>query len=179
MDNHFHLLLTPQTENGLPQMMQSVGRQYVRYFNRKNQRTGTLWEGRYRSTVVQSERHLFACMVYLDLNPVRAGMVASPELHAWSSHGHYLGRRVDRLVTPHALYWGLGNTPFAREVAYGELVESGLTADLQAQMTQAALQGWAFGDATFVSDLQKRTVRRVEKRSAGRPVSRIHTIPPG
>jgi putative transposase len=83
------------------------------------------------------------------------------------------------LVTPHALYWGLGNTPFAREAAYGELVASGLTADLQTQMTQAALQGWAFGDAVFVNNLQKRTVRRVEKRSAGRPASRIHTSPSG
>lgn len=76
MDNHFHLLATPSTGDGLPQMMQSIGRSYVRYFNQRHGRTGTLWEGRYRSTVIQSERYLLACMVYIDLNPVRAGMAA-------------------------------------------------------------------------------------------------------
>ena len=75
MDNHFHLLLTPETAEGLPQMMQAVGRAYVRYFNLRHHRTGTLWEGRYRSSLIESERYLLACMGYIDLNPVRAGMV--------------------------------------------------------------------------------------------------------
>eukprot|EP01136_Pigoraptor_vietnamica_P000196 Opistho-1_new@25185 len=74
MDNHFHLLLTPETAEGVPLMMQAVGRRYVRHFNDRYQRTGTLWEGRYRSTLIQTERYLLACMVYMDLNPVRAGM---------------------------------------------------------------------------------------------------------
>ena len=79
MDNHFHLLLTPETGEGVPLMMQAVGRRYVRYFNDLHQRTGTLWEGRYKSTLIQTDRYLLACMAYLDLNPVRAGMVNDPK----------------------------------------------------------------------------------------------------
>ena len=112
MDNHFHLLATPATAEALPLMMQAVGRSYVRYFNQRHARSGTLWEGRYRSTLIETERYLLACMVYIDLNPVRAGMVAQPGAWQWSSHAHYLGQRIDKLVTPHALYWALGNTPF-------------------------------------------------------------------
>ncbi|WP_394755231.1 REP-associated tyrosine transposase [Rhodoferax sp.] len=171
MSNHFHLLATPHTADGLPQMMQAVGRRYVRYFNDSQHRSGTLWEGRYKSTLIQTERYLLACMVYIDLNPVRAGLVAQPQDYPWSSHGHYTGRRTDKLITPHALVWELGNTPFAREAAYAELVQSGLTPVQQAALTDATLRGWALGEPDFVADLQKRTQRRLTKISAGRPVS--------
>jgi len=171
MSNHFHLLATPQTTDGLPKMMQAVGRSYVRHFNNTHQRTGTLWEGRYKSTLIQTDRYLLACMAYIDLNPVRAGLVAQPQDYPWSSHLHYLGVRADRLITPHALYWELGNTPFAREAAYAELVQSGINPVQQAAITQATLSGWALGDADFVAELQKRTVRRVAKTGAGRPFS--------
>jgi putative transposase len=170
MSNHIHLLATPQTVEGLPKMMQVLGQTYVRYFNRTQQRTGTLWEGRYKSTLIQSDRYLLACMAYIDLNPVRTGLVVQPQDYPWSSHSHYLGRRVDRLITPHALFWELGNTPFAREVAYAELVQSGLNPVQQAALTSATLQGWALGEVDFVADLQKRTQRRVSKTGAGRPL---------
>ena len=169
MDNHFHLLATPATADALPLMMQAVGRSYVRYFNHRHGRTGTLWEGRYRSTLIETERYLLACMVYIDLNPVRAGMVALPAAWPWSSHAHYLGQRVDKLVTPHALYWALGNTPFAREAAYAGLVQAGIGSGDQAALTEAALSGWALGDAEFVAELQKKSPRRVAKAKAGRP----------
>jgi putative transposase len=169
MSTHIHLLATPQTADGLPKMMQVLGQTYVRYFNRTQQRTGTLWEGRYKSTLIQSDRYLLACMAYIDLNPVRAGLVVQAQDYPWSSHQHYLGSRVDRLITPHALFWELGNTPFAREAAYAELVQSGLNPVQQAALTSATLQGWALGEAEFVADLQKRTQRRVSKGSAGRP----------
>ncbi|WP_394788991.1 transposase [Rhodoferax sp.] len=172
MENHFHLLATPETVDALPQMMQAVGRRYVRYFNDSQGRSGTLWEGRYRSTLVQTERYLLPCMAYLDLNPVRAGLVADPRDYPWSSYGHYTGLRADKLVTPHPLCWGLGNTPFAREAAYANLVHAGITAEQQQQLTESVLSGWALGDADFVADLQKRTERRVTKALAGRPVSR-------
>ena len=171
MGNHFHLLATPQTLDGLPLMMQAVGRRYVRYFNDTQQRSGTLWEGRYKSTLIQAERYLLACMAYIDLNPVRAGLVAHPRDYPWSSFGHYTGQRIDRLITPHALFWELGNTPFAREAAYAQLVLSGISLVQQSALTDAALQGWALGEPDFVADLQKRTARRVSKGSAGRPVS--------
>ena len=169
MGNHFHLLATPQTQDGLPLMMQAVGRSYVRYFNRRHQRSGTLWEGRYRSTIVQSERYLLACMVYIDLNPVRAGLVAEARDYPWSSHAHHVGLRADWLITPHPLYWALGNTPFAREAAYAGLVQAGIGSGDQAALTDAALSGWALGDAEFVAELQKKSPRRVAKAKAGRP----------
>jgi putative transposase len=170
MTNHFHLLATPQTADGLPQMMQAVGRSYVRYFNDLQGRTGTLWEGRYKSTLIQTDRYLLACMAYIDLNPVRAGLVAHVTDYPWSSYGHYAGARADKLITPHPLYWELGNTPFAREAAYAELVRAGVTERQRVDLTQSALRGWALGEGEFVENLQKQTPRRVAKAAAGRPV---------
>jgi putative transposase len=172
MSNHFHLLATPETEDGIPHMMQAVGRRYVRYFNDRRQRTGTLWEGRYRSTLIQAERYLLACMVYIDLNPVRAGMVDSADRYPWSSHAHYVSGRTDRLITPHPIWWELGNTPFAREAAYRELVQAGLASTQERALTESTLRGWALGEADYVADLQRRTERRVSKAKAGRPVRR-------
>lgn len=168
MDNHFHLLATPTTDDGLPKLMQAVGRSYVRWFNDRHGRSGTLWEGRYRSTLIQPERYLLACMAYIDLNPVRAGLVVEPRDFAWSSHHHFIGLRNDRLLTPHPLYWALGNTPFAREAAYAELVRTGIGSREQTLLTESALQGWAAGDAEFVARLQAITPRRVVKGRAGR-----------
>jgi len=171
MDNHLHLLATPETDDGLPKMMQSVGRSYVRHFNDRHGRTGTLWEGRYRSTVVEAENYLLACMVYIDLNPVRAGLVSAARDYPWSSHAHYAGLRHDSLVTAHPLFWTLGNTPFAREAAYAELVHAGIGSTQQKALTDAALRGWAQGSPAFVAGLQKVTTRRLEPRRPGRPPS--------
>jgi len=171
MDNHFHLLATPSTADGLPQMMQAAGRRYVRYFNDSQGRSGTLWEGRYRATVIEAERYLLPCMAYIDLNPVRAGLVAEARDYPWSSHGHYAGLRVDSLLTPHPLVWALGNTPFAREAAYASLVRAGITLEQQELLTRSALSGWALGGDEFLAELQKRTERRVTKNHAGRPAT--------
>lgn len=173
MDNHFHLLATPETQEGLPQMMQAVGRAYVRYFNVRHKRTGTLWEGRYRSTLIESERYLLACMVYIDLNPVRAGMVGRPEDFRWSSYRHSIGQLGDKLVTPHALYWALGNTPFAREAAYAVLVQTGLSEGQRSELTQSALSGWALGSEAFVRELGQDTTRRLVRGKAGRPFKKL------
>jgi putative transposase len=169
MSNHLHLVATPETDDGIPQLMQAVGRRYVRYFNSRQARTGTLWEGRYRSTLIEAERYLLACMAYVDLNPVRAGIAADPADYFWSSHSHYIGRRTDRLVTPHPLLWELGNTPFAREQAYADMVRAGISSEQQRALTDATLRGWALGEPDYVADLQRRTERRVAKGQAGRP----------
>lgn len=169
MDNHLHLLLTPRRDGALPAMMQALGRAYVRWFNLRHQRTGTLWEGRYRSTVIDTERYLLTCMVYIDLNPVRAGLVGDPAGYTWSSHGHYTGQRSDPLVTPHPIFWTLGNTPFSREAAYADMVRAGVDLQQQQALTNATLAGWALGDAAFVGSLQKQTPRRLQKSRAGRP----------
>lgn len=169
MVNHFHLLVTPEAADSLPRMMQAVGRRYVRYFNDGQGRSGTLWEGRYRSTLMQAETSLLACMAYMDLNPVRAGLVSEARDYPWSSHGHYVGLRNDKLVTPHSLFWGLGNTPFAREAIYADIVRAGVSAERQAALTESTLGGWALGDADFVANLQKHMERRVAKAQVGRP----------
>ena len=170
MNNHVHLLVTPlQDNNGVSSLMQAVGRSYVRYFNDLINRSGTLWEGRYRSTLIQPERFGLACMIYTDLNPVRAGLVIDPAGYPWSSHSHYIGRRVDPLITPHAVAWALANTPFARETAYAALVQGGLQDSQQSALTQSVLTGWVLGDENFITGLQKKTNRRVTQTRPGRP----------
>ncbi len=172
MDNHVHLLLTPPSAQALSTLMQAVGRAYVRRFNLRHGRTGTLWEGRYRSTVIDPAVTL-ACMAYLDLNPVRAGGVHAPEQYAWSSHGHYVGARNDRWLTVPPAAWALGNTPFAREAAYADLVRRGLDPAWVQALTDATLKGWAFGSNAFVQSLVESTPRRVVKQKAGRPVRAV------
>jgi putative transposase len=169
MTNHLHLLATPQDDVGLPLMMQHVGRSYVRRFNKTHQRTGTLFEGRYKSTLIQTERYLLACMAYIDLNPVRAGMVPTVQDYPWSSYAHYAGLRADPLVTPHPYFWSLGNTPFAREAAYADLVQSGLSAATERALTNTTLHSWALGDESFLADLEKLTQRQVRPGVKGRP----------
>ena len=179
MSNHFHLLVTPDTADGVPRMMQAVGRSYVRYFNNRHGRSGTLWEGRYRSTLIETERYLLACMVYIDLNPVRAGLAETAADYPWSSHRHNAGMSVDKLVTPHALLWSLGNTPFAREAAYRELVRAGVAPSQQQALTSATLSGWALGSEAFKRALQDNTRRRVAPGQRGRPPGTAATGPKG
>jgi putative transposase len=169
MPNHFHVLATPEAADGLPRMMQAVGRAYVRSFNLAHGRSGTLWEGRYRSTLVQPEPYLLACMAYLDLNPVRAELVAAAADHPWSSHAHYAGLRHDAWLTPPSLYWALGNTPFAREAAYAEMVHAGVTPAQQDAFTQSVLGGWVLGDADYIARLQQDVTRRLIRARPGRP----------
>jgi putative transposase len=169
MDNHVHLLITPSSAEGMSAMMQQVGRTYVRRFNDRHERSGTLFEGRYRSGLVQTERHLLICMAYIDLNPVRAGLCAQVGQYAWSSHSHYAGGLADKLVTPHAEFFRLGNTPFAREAAYHQLIDSGLSASQTAQITRSILKQHALGDAAFIQQMESRTLTFLQPRMAGRP----------
>ncbi|HMN92603.1 MAG TPA: transposase [Hydrogenophaga sp.] len=172
LDNRVQLLLTPAKTDGLAGFMQAVGRRYVRLFNDRHARTGTLWEGRYRSTVLEPESHLLPCMVHMDLGPVRAGLVDRAEHYPWSSHRHHIGQAPDRLITPHPLWWTLGNTPFAREMAYAELVREGVGVSQGEALMQATLHGWALGSSAFVAALQKQTPRRVGPLRPGRPPRR-------
>ena len=103
---------------------------------------------------------------------MRAGLVTQAADFKWSSHRHYIGQGSDKLVTPHALFWDLGNTPFAREAAYAELVHAGLAQSDCDQLTRSALSGWALGSAGFVSELQQSTTRRLIPRKAGRPAKK-------
>ncbi|MEW5881075.1 MAG: transposase, partial [Pseudomonadota bacterium] len=145
MPNHVHLLATPPTGDALSRVVQSLGRRYVRWFNDKYARSGTLWEGRFRSTVIDADRYLLACSRYIELNPVRAGIVDSPELYRWSSYAHHAGVLVDPLVTDHPLVWALGNTPFERQLAYRRLFDLELTPELLLLLRSATNRGRPLG----------------------------------
>lgn len=175
MSNHFHLLVTPVDEDGLSRMVQWLGRYYVPYFNHKYGRTGTLWQGRYRATIVDSEPYFLACSSYIELNPVRAGMVPTPDAYRWSSYLHHVGLRQDPVIIDHALYWDLGNTPFERELAYRGLVAQGLGEKMLEQIRQATIKGWALGRDNFIQELEKKSGRRIYPAKRGRPSKRAAT----
>ncbi|NJM43517.1 MAG: transposase [Brachymonas sp.] len=173
MDNHVHLLVTPATAEGMPKMMQQVGRAYVRHFNDRVSRSGTLFEGRYRSALVQTERYLLACMVYIELNPVRAGLVTHPKDFAWSSHAHYADIKPSPLVTPHPHFFTLGNTPFAREQSYLQIVQTGLSQSEERKITETTLRNHGLGDASFIEKLELQTQLKLQLGQKGRPTGSL------
>jgi len=169
LSNHVHLLVTPSDETGLGRMMQWIGRYYVPYFNRKYERVGTLWQGRYKATVIESEKYFMTCSRYIELNPVRASIVAEPADYPWSSYAHHVGMKLDPLITDHSLYWALGNTPFDREAAYKALVEQTLTTEEIDRINHATVKGWVLGTEKFQMALEKKTTRRIRPAKKGRP----------
>lgn len=169
MPDHLHLLVTPSDDAGLARMMQWIGRHYVPYFNQKHGRSGTLWQGRYRATVIDAELYLLAICRYIELNPVRNGLAASPGEYPWSSYMHHIGAKQDGLITDHPQYWSIGNTPFDREIAYRQLTEEGLARAEVERITAATLKGWALGSDEFKQGLERQTHRRVSPAKRGRP----------
>lgn len=169
MDNHLHLLLTPPTADALSRMMQALGRRYVGWFNARHHRSGTLWEGRFRAGLIEGERHLLACMRYIELNPVRAGLCQEATQWPWSSAAHHLGLARSGVVNEHELYWSLGNTPFEREHAYRELMAQGVTPAEQQQFTDAVLRGRPVGSEAFLRPLADAHPKVAVKRPRGRP----------
>ena len=164
-----HWLLTPQDDAGVSQFVQALGRRYGRYFNARHARSGSLWDGRFRSAVFQAERHMLDHLVWVDALPVRQGLAAHAQDFAWSSAAHHLGEKAEPwLVDPHA-YWALGNTPFERELRYRQRLEEGVSAALDARITQAVNSGWAMGDEGFLAQLAQQTGRRVQPGRRGRP----------
>jgi putative transposase len=169
MDNHLHLLVTPPAAEALSRMMQSLGRRYVGWFNSRHQRSGTLWEGRFRAGLIEGERHLLACMRYIELNPVRAGLCSEAVQWPWSSAAHHLGLGRSPLVTEHEMYWTLGNTPFEREHAYRELLNQGVSRQEQMEFTDAVLRGRPLGSEGFLKPLAVDHPAVAVRRPRGRP----------
>jgi putative transposase len=147
MTNHVHLLLTPRTAQACGELMKSVGQCYVQRVNRVRGRSGTLWEGRFRSSVAASERYVLACYRYIELNPVRAGMVVDPAEYRWSSHRANLAGAADPLLTPHPAYLGLSEDADSRRRRYGELFAAALEPELLEEIRRAARGGCALGTA--------------------------------
>ena len=169
LPDQIRLLATPVDATGLARTMQWVGRHYVPYFNRQYGRSGTLWQGRYRTTVIDAAQYLMLCSRFIELYPVRAGLAGQPADYPWSSYMHHIGAVPDGLVTDHRLYWALGNTPFEREAAYRALAEQGLSEEQVAELDAALLKGWVLGSPLFKTSIEKQGGRRVQPVKRGRP----------
>jgi len=169
MTNHVHLLLTPSEKLGVSKLMQSLGRKYVQYFNYKYKRTGTLWEGRFRSSLVESNRYVLACYRYIELNPVRAGMVVSPFDYKWSSYGvNAHGLKAD-LCTPHSSYLSLSDSVCERLDKYRDLFSKQLPPDMLNNIRQSTQKGLVLGTSEFQKQMSDLLGRSVEQRPRGRP----------
>ncbi len=154
MSNHVHLLVTPENSEACGRMMQSLGRQYVRLFNDRYQRTGTLWEGRFKSTLVDTDAYFFTVTRYIELNPVRAGIVAQPGAYRWSSYrSNALGAK-DSLLSSHAVYRQLGRDPQERQRSYRLLFEHEIEPQVLDGLREATNKGWAFGSKRFKDGLR-------------------------
>lgn len=167
MKNHVHILVTPQADQSLPRMMQCIGSGYVPYFNKRHGRTGGLWEGRYRAFPVDSDLYLLACHRYIELNPVRAGMVERPEQYAWSSYRVNACGVEDPLITLHpALRLWVPDDP-ARQTSYRRLCEADLAEEELQAIRDAVHYGWALGGGQFVADVEGRCGRPAARRTSG------------
>ena len=171
MSNHVHLLLTPGERGAVSRLMHTFSRNYVGLFNGRHGRTGTLWEGRYKACLVESGRYFLACSRYIELNPVRAWMVADPGDYAWSSFQANAGGRPDRLLTPHAEYLALGVDAVSRTAAYRALFEAALPDALVAEIRAHVRQQKALGTDRFRTWVEARTGRFAGVRRVGRPSS--------
>ena len=169
MDNHVHLLATPPDSGAISQMMQRLGRSYVGQFNARHQRTGTLWEGRYKACLVDSEDYVLRCYRYIELNPVRARMIATPAEYPWSSCAVNVGDRSGTLLTPHPAWMSLGPTDAARHVAYRNLLQEALPEHVIAEIRAYLQQQRALGRDAFRAMIEAKTLRFAATRPAHRP----------
>jgi putative transposase len=174
MTNHLHVLATPATKLGLPKAMQAFGRVYVRYYNDRYSRTGTLWDGRYKAAIIDQERYLLMCMRYVELNPVRARIVEQPQHYRWSSFAaNALGARDD-IVTPHALYLELGDDAGARAATYREATGMRIPRRELATIRDMTQHAWALGESSFIRRVDM-FARRGNRLPLGRPRNRVET----
>lgn len=169
MTNHVHLLLTPATEDGVSMMMKGLGQRYVQYINRSYQRTGTLWEGRFRSCPVLDDAYLLTCSRYIELNPVRAAIVPHPAEFRWSSYRANAQGEPDPLLTPHSAYESLGAAGRPPHLAYRELFRDALAPGLVDEIRGATNGNFALGPPRFVSEIEQALGRRVTRGCPGRP----------
>jgi putative transposase len=169
LTNHVHLLITPMMEHGISQCMQSLGRRYVRYINQTYKRSGTLWEGRYRSSLIDSDHYLLTCMRYIELNPVRADMVNHPGEYRWSSYGANAQGKLDRLIEPHPLYLELDSIPEARQSAYRELFRYQVDTDILHEIRESLNHELVLGRSNFKDRIEQMTQRQTRLGKPGRP----------
>ena len=174
MTNHVHLLVTPSTKEAIPQIMQSIGRRYVQYINKTYQRTGTLWEGRYKAFLIDAEQYLLACYTYIELNPVRAAMVEHPADYLWSSYAVNAGIRPRRQLTMHEVYTRLGADHKTRCQAYQELCLTGLSSELIEKIQHASTFSTPLGDNKFKQQIEQALKGKFSRVKRGRLLKPVH-----
>jgi putative transposase len=172
MTNHVHLLVTPESDESLSRMMRYLGSRYVQYVNHVYRRSGTLWEGRYKSSLIDSEGYLLTCYRYIELNPVRAGMVEDSSEYKWSSYGAHALGQADELIRDHPCYLALGATDEARQVAYQALFLHQVDDASLREIRDAANSGTALGSERFKDEIEATLARSVRPGTPGRPRKR-------
>jgi putative transposase len=169
MTNHVHMLVTPMVEHGISQMMQALGRRYVYYINKTYKRTGTLWEGRYKSSLIDSDRYLLTCMRYIELNPIRANMVSHPGEYKWSSYQANARNGIDPLIENHPLYMALGPTDEIRQSVYRELFRHHIDNETLHDIRESLNHELVLGCSYFKEKIEKMTERQTRLGQPGRP----------
>lgn len=169
MTNHVHLLGSPETEVSISKTLQSVGRRYVQYFNSRYKRTGTLWEGRYKATIIDSEQYLLTCMRYIELNPVRAGMVNKPNEYPWSSYTANAEGKLSTLIKEHDVFSKLGANGAERRSAYQQLFRLTISKSDLNDLRETTNKGWALGGGQFCAEIERISGRRSMVKLRGRP----------
>jgi len=172
MTNHVHLLMSPHETESISRALQYLGRRYVPYINHQYGRTGTLWEGRFKASLVQEEHYVMACYRYIELNPVRAGMTALPEQYRWSSHRMNAFGENDGLITPQAQYQALAATPTERATAYQQLFKTSLDDQTVTNLRQCLQTGTPLGNDRFREQIEATLKVSVGQARRGRPAKR-------
>jgi len=167
MTNHVHFLMTPKMENSIGKVMQSLGRRYVQYYNYTYERTGTLWEGRYKATLIDSEQYLLTCSRYIELNPVRANMVQHPSEYPWSSYHCNAQGKEDLLISPQLLYKRLGRSSNERQKAYRQLFRTRIAESAVEEIRKATNKSWVLGNDRFQAKIEKLTARQAAPKMRG------------
>ncbi len=169
MTNHVHLLMTPVDETGISKVLQHIGRLYVAYINKTYRRSGTLWEGRHKSSLIDDEHYLLACYRYIELNPVTASMVEKPEEYAWSSYHHNAVGKPDAIVTPHRCYMELASEPALRLERYRELFRHHLSAYDIHEIRRCLSANQVLGKSHFKAQVETALGRSLGYPQRGRP----------
>jgi putative transposase len=169
MTNHVHLLITPEREESAGLLMKHLGQRYVQYVNRTYKRSGTLWEGRFRSCLAREEEYILACYRYIELNPVRANMVSHPRAYRWSSYRSNAEGKMDPLITPHENYLRLGRAMDSRLAAYRALFKAHIDPEQLAGIRRATNGNYVLGSIRFQEEVGRMLQRRVVPGRSGRP----------
>ena len=173
MTNHVHMLMTPDDESGISRVMQHIGRMYVQYINRTYRRSGTLWEGRHKASLVDAETYLLKCYRYIEMNPVAASMVNTPEQYRWSSYGRHAWGKASTLITDHSLYDQLGSDPDNKQFAYRELFKTQIPEEDLHTIRKSLKYNFPLGNERFKEQIELALGRAVGQSCRGRPSNGI------